>query len=321
MDKSSWQTYYQMALQLAEMRDIYGAIPMISKSLQLNSSHLPSWHLLALLCTCPTKDNLNQALKICELALNQESFDNNWVDYSDKIAQQVLLQMTHTLLVERVQGTEAALIAQENLFQLFGKIVVPELIPDAANTNMLHEAISNGNARYGMVLSGSLGNLTPPSSDSLSSNEKIVSTRNRSSSSATSVSKAKSVSSFTGRKFHLAEMFKHPPSNDASSVRSVPVKSSSQHHKSLLGRKKSFAKKGDSVVASLMSPPPATTGKLVNKQTNIAYLNKHIRYHKDGISDFTIKHHIHDEYNHTITATNLTHSSYHTCKITASTLL
>lgn len=184
------------------MRDISSAIPMISKSLQMNSGHLPSWHLLALLCTCPVKESSSQALKTCELALNESIIHENWVDYSDDIAQHVLLQMTQTLLVERVHGSDEALVAQSLLFQTFGKIVVPELIPDVSS-NMLHESISQGSARFGMVLSGSLGHIE--SSHSSSSTEKPA-TRGRSASNASTFT-TRSVSSFTGRKMHLAEMF------------------------------------------------------------------------------------------------------------------
>lgn len=217
-----------MAFQLAEMRDINEAIPMISQSLQLNSTYLPSWHLLALLCTCPMKDNMKQALKTCEIALHEASpiLKDSWIDYSDNIAQQILLHMTQTLLVGRVHGPDAALISQEALFQIFGKIVVPELIPDSTSSNMLHEAISNGNARYGMILSGSLGNIEPPISSSTTTTNGI--TRNRSSSNASTFTngRTKSISSFTGRKFHLAEMFNNNNTHsDATSVQSVPVKS------------------------------------------------------------------------------------------------
>ncbi|KAG2206740.1 hypothetical protein INT47_003682 [Mucor saturninus] len=213
LDDSRWETHYQLALQLAEMRDISNAIPMVSKSLQMNSNHLPSWHLLALLCTCPVKESDSQALKTCELALNESQLYENWVDYSEDIAQHVLLQMTQTLLVERVHGAEEALVAQSSLFQTFGKIVVPELIPDVSS-NMLHESISQGNARYGMVLSGSLGHIEP--SYSSSSTEKQQGTRGRSASNASTFT-TRSASSFTGRKLHLADMF----NPETSSVKSV----------------------------------------------------------------------------------------------------
>ncbi|CAO3656012.1 unnamed protein product [Mucor fragilis] len=234
INNQSWETYYQLGLQLAEMRDIVQAMQMVTQSLQLNSQHLPSWHLLALLCTCPIKDNQAQALKTCEVALAEASKITNkdsWVDYSDDILQHVLLQMTETLLVERVHGAEAAMASQEVLFQIFGKIVVPELIPDSTSSNMLHEAISNGNARYGMVLSGSLGNMSVQESANGadgSANSASVS-RNRSASSSSLQprslgGRSASVSSFTGRKFHLAEMFSngHLEKSDVSSVRSVP---------------------------------------------------------------------------------------------------
>lgn len=233
INNQSWETYYQLALQLAEMRDIVQAMQMVTQSLQLNSQHLPSWHLLALLCTCPILDNQAQALKTCEIGLLEASSQiankDSWVDYSDDILQHVMLQMTQTLLVERVHGAEAAMASQEALFQVFGKIVVPELIPDASSSNMLHEAISNGNARYGMVLSGSLGNMSVQEGVNGNTYNAASATRNRSASNASVQStglggRSASVSSFTGRKFHLADMFSqgHLEKSDVSSVRSVP---------------------------------------------------------------------------------------------------
>lgn len=376
MDNTSWETYYQTALQHAEMRDIYGAITMITKSLQLFSSHLPSWHLLALLCTCPIKDNLGQALKTCEMAIEEAGLyylkENNWVEYNDDIAQQMLLQMTHTLLIEKVQQSSttesAASTAQANLFQLFGKIVVPELIPDVtSNDHLFHEAaISNGssnNTRYGMVLSGSLGNMeqqmTPPASTSTlsgfsTSNERLTvpnanATRGRSSSNASSSiatnERARSISSFTGRKFHLAEMFHHS-SSDASSVKSVPLnnnntKAPNRHHYklNLLGRKKSTTKKQDIAGVGVTTNGKSTLSQTKTK-TNSNRCVIFVRWYNNNnnsggrrIPDFTFKHHIHDEWNcckynsrNLITTRNNKqqcnfNSSYHTCKITTSTRL
>lgn len=218
------------------MRDIFQAIQMVTQSLQYNSQHLPSWHLLALLCTCPIKDNQGQALKTCEIALMEASIitaKDSWVDYSEDILQHVLLQMTQTLLVERIHGSEAALASQEALFQIFGKIVVPELIPDSTSSSMLHEAISNGNARYGMVLSGSLGNMSSADSSNgtltVKDSTPNTASRNRSASNSSMQprslgGRSASVSSFTGRKFHLAEMFStsHLDKSGVNSVRSVP---------------------------------------------------------------------------------------------------
>ncbi|KAI9273524.1 hypothetical protein EDC94DRAFT_511181 [Helicostylum pulchrum] len=236
LDPQYWQTYYQLALQLAETRDILKAVTMISQSLQLNPTHLPSWHLLTLLCTCPVKEGMEQAVKTCELGLSESPtvIKDSWIDFSEEVSQYVLLQMTHTLLVARVYGREQASVAQENLFQTFGKILVPELIADSTS-NLLHESISQGSARYGMVLSGSLGNIVEPSSGGSNS----VINRGRSSSNASTFT-TRSVSSFTGRKLHLAEMF------DTASVKSGQGKSGSKPSlldpKSLLRKDMSYGK-------------------------------------------------------------------------------
>lgn len=234
LDTQCWETYYQLALQLAEMRDILKAVTMVSQSLQLNPSHLASWHLLTLLCTCPIKESMDQAVKTCELGLGESHtvIKDSWIDFSEDVSQYVLLQMTYTLLVSRVYGAEQASVAQESLFQTFGKILVPELIADSTS-NLLHESISQGNARYGMVLSGSLGNIVEPSPVSNSVN------RARSTSNASTFT-ARSVSSFTGRKLHLAEMF------DTASVKSGQGKSGSKPSlldpKSLLRKDMSYGK-------------------------------------------------------------------------------
>ncbi|KAI8971935.1 hypothetical protein BDF20DRAFT_709137 [Mycotypha africana] len=234
-DTTDWKTYYQLALQLAGMRDIAQAIPMITQSLQYNSGYLPSWHLFALLLTCPSTDNQTQALKTCEMALSKVtgiSENDQYVDYNEEIAQQLLLQMTQTLLIDRVHGSEKALASQANLFQVFGKIVVPELIPNSTHSNMVHEAISMGPSRYGIVNSGSLGNMSTDliasSSTALATSDPNATARGRSTSSIISSNKtvngrARSASSFTGRKFHLAEMFNaaHHDKTDANSVRSA----------------------------------------------------------------------------------------------------
>ncbi|KAI8340377.1 hypothetical protein EDC96DRAFT_449880 [Choanephora cucurbitarum] len=229
-DNRNWEIYYQMALQLAEMHDIMQAIQMVTQSIQLNQQHLPSWHLLALLCTCPVKNNKPQALRTCDIGLSQASsiLEDTWVDYSDEVEQQVKLYMLHALLTEQVHGTEAALGLQESLFQMFGKIVVPELIPNS--NDMLHEAISNGNTRYGMVLSGSLGNMS--NEPTVSSGQKVsrgrsASNASRSSSVIVKGGRARSVSSFTGRKLHLAELFSEK--TDTNSTHSVPHTSSGKH--------------------------------------------------------------------------------------------
>ncbi|KAI9487485.1 MAG: hypothetical protein EXX96DRAFT_471390 [Benjaminiella poitrasii] len=246
MDNQNWQTYYQIALQSAEMRDISQAMQMITQSLNLNPKHLPSWHLLALLCSCPVKDSLTQSIKAIEIALMEASpesvYKDDWVDYNDEIAQYIVLQMTQILLIERVDGPEAAMLAQEALFQTFGKIVVPELIPNSTSSNMLHEAISNGNNRYGMVLSGSLGNMSINESSNNGNgvapsqpdpkNERSRSASNASNGSTVKVglngvgNRARSLSSFTGRKFHLAEMFNsnHLDKSDVNSIRSDPTR-------------------------------------------------------------------------------------------------
>ncbi|KAI7906808.1 uncharacterized protein BX663DRAFT_548947 [Cokeromyces recurvatus] len=260
MDDQNWKTYYQTALQLAEMRDIFQAIQMITRSLNLNAKHVPSWHLLALLCSCPVKGDLKQSLKIIEVALAEASpasvYKEGWVDYTDEVAYYLTLHMTQILLIDHINGPEAAISAQEALFQIFGKIVVPELIPESTSSSMLHEAISNGNNRYGMVLSGSLGNMSMNEINSngngtASNHPDVKNGRDRSASNASNTSnnsavkirqyqigsRARSFSSFTGRKLHLAEMFSSNrlDRSDINSISSLPNLSHTKNHASKLG--------------------------------------------------------------------------------------
>lgn len=254
INNKSWETYYQIALELAKVRDILQSMQMITKSIQYNPNYLPSWHLLSLLCTCPIKDNYKKALKTCDLALSEvseQTMKDGWVDYSEEVAHKISLQMTQTLLVDRLHGPEASLASQEALFQTFGKIVVPELIPDVTNTaSLFHEAIFNGPTKHNMVLSGSLGNISSSNGSSFSEasindQPKQASERKGTNASYNMDGRTQSTSSFTGRKFYLAEMFNHAShfdTTDAQSAHSVPIMTSSkrQHRSkmSLLDPKK-----------------------------------------------------------------------------------
>lgn len=64
-DKKQWDVYYQLALQKAEMLEIPSAIECLNRSITINPDNVPSWNLLALLCSA--QGNITQALKVCEI--------------------------------------------------------------------------------------------------------------------------------------------------------------------------------------------------------------------------------------------------------------
>ncbi|KAI8144130.1 hypothetical protein BJV82DRAFT_77339 [Fennellomyces sp. T-0311] len=153
LDPNAWETYYQLALQHAEMHDIQQAVQTVAKSLQLNQTHLPSWHLLTLACSCPVQDDLVKALKTCEIGL-QESEDPETQGGSE---QRISLQITRTLLLGAIDGPEAALEAQEELFAVYGKISAMESSLSNGESLVQERGIYQNNA---FVVSGSLGNLS-----------------------------------------------------------------------------------------------------------------------------------------------------------------
>jgi hypothetical protein len=169
LNPESWETYYQLALQQAEMHDVGQAFQSITKALQINSSHLPSWHLFTLVVSCPGQGDFKQALKTCQVGLQQSDmgeFSDNQTNQSgyngaiktwghDESEYHILFQMTRTLLLFALNGPESALESSETLFTSYGRIAVPENMLSSSEQDQL----SYGGAHNGMVISGSLGNL------------------------------------------------------------------------------------------------------------------------------------------------------------------
>ncbi|KAG0258957.1 hypothetical protein BG011_002960 [Mortierella polycephala] len=124
----AYEGHYQLALQLAEMREISKAIEAVKESLNFNSSHVPSWHLLALLLS--SQKDYEQALNICSVGLKESEWDltqnddlvTSQVDGEDYLA----LRITQATLQDQVHGPESALELQEALFVLYTKVFAPE---------------------------------------------------------------------------------------------------------------------------------------------------------------------------------------------------
>lgn len=193
MDPDAWQTYYQLASQQGTMRDVHLAIQTITKALQMNPDHIPSWHLLVLACSCPSQGGLEQALRTCEMSLDRiqqsddcpEDGNSNSSDGDDhqpqdlgsrpgfdRLEQRVLLQMTQSMLLNVARGAQDALESQRGVFSTYGQIAIPEEVDEGMGG--LYQ--SNGNnvnagSRNPMVVSGSLGNLSESVSGGIAAQE------------------------------------------------------------------------------------------------------------------------------------------------------
>lgn len=77
LDSASWESHYELAFQQFQARDLLSASASITRSLQLNKSFLPSWHLLALLYSCPQVEKLPEALQTLELAVGETHIMEN----------------------------------------------------------------------------------------------------------------------------------------------------------------------------------------------------------------------------------------------------
>ncbi|CAO3593098.1 unnamed protein product [Absidia cylindrospora] len=137
----TWDSYYELAVQQAQMRDIGSAVTSISHSLQLRSDHLPSWHLLALLSTSRQFHQLPKALqaieaglKACDLpafsplssGIPMMSWDNNDEDNSrhhfDIAEAYLTTRMTQIQLLETLEGPDAVLSFYSDLFTIYAKL-------------------------------------------------------------------------------------------------------------------------------------------------------------------------------------------------------
>ncbi|KAF9212984.1 hypothetical protein BGZ59_006073 [Podila verticillata] len=124
----SFDGHYHMAYQLAEMREVTKAILAVKQSLSLESSHIPSWHLLALLLSA--QKEFDRALSICAVGLKESEWDLPQTDgltASQLDGEEYLaLRITQAALHDKIHGAESALEPQEALFALYTKVFAPE---------------------------------------------------------------------------------------------------------------------------------------------------------------------------------------------------
>ncbi|KAK5799043.1 hypothetical protein F5H01DRAFT_115541 [Linnemannia elongata] len=124
----AFDSQYLLALQYAEMREIAKAILTVKQSIGLNSSHIPSWHLLALLLS--SQKDYERALGICAVGLKEsewdlaqtDGFSASQLDGEDYLA----LRVTQAILQDQVHGPEAGLEHEEALFSLYTRVFAPE---------------------------------------------------------------------------------------------------------------------------------------------------------------------------------------------------
>lgn len=124
----AFEGHYYLALQLAETREIPKAIASVKESLNLNSSHIPSWHLLVLLLS--SQKDYERALSVCSVGLKESEWDLAQTDGSSASQldgeDYLALRITQAALHDQVHGPEAALEPQEALFVLYTKVFAPE---------------------------------------------------------------------------------------------------------------------------------------------------------------------------------------------------
>ncbi|KAF9395445.1 hypothetical protein BGX21_009892 [Mortierella sp. AD011] len=120
----SFDGHYHLALQLSETREISKAVAAVKQSLSLNPSHIPSWHLLALLLT--SQKDYERAANICSVGLKESEWDIPQTDgftASQLEGEEYLaFRITQAVLHDQIHGPESALEPQEALFVLYTKV-------------------------------------------------------------------------------------------------------------------------------------------------------------------------------------------------------
>ncbi|KAF9980637.1 hypothetical protein BGZ65_004861, partial [Modicella reniformis] len=124
----AFEAHYYLALQFSETREVPKAIAAVKDSLNLNSAHIPSWHLLVLLLS--SQKEYEPALNVCSVGLKEsewdlpstDGFSASQLDGEDYLA----LRITQAALHDQIHGPESALESQEALFIIYTKIFGPE---------------------------------------------------------------------------------------------------------------------------------------------------------------------------------------------------
>lgn len=134
IDGEAWQSWYQLAVERCQSRDTEHGIEAIVKSLQLNASHIPSWHLLALALSSPKiRDSkpgaLIKALESCDAGLRvpldsvwATDEDLGWQPNYERFVERLELQVTRAILLSKIEGYDSALSALQDAFAAFASL-------------------------------------------------------------------------------------------------------------------------------------------------------------------------------------------------------
>ncbi|KAF9549135.1 hypothetical protein EC957_004774 [Mortierella hygrophila] len=173
----AFDSQYLLAFQYAEMREIAKAILTVKQSISLNSSHIPSWHLLALLLS--SQKDYERALSICAVGLKEsewdlaqtDGFSASQLDGEDYLA----FRVTQAILQDQVHGPEAGLEQEEALFSLYTRVFAPEpssmgeSLYDIQNVRRRDQSDNEMNSSTPAVANGGTTTGRPRSSSILSS--------------------------------------------------------------------------------------------------------------------------------------------------------
>lgn len=139
LDDVSWQTYYELAVEQAETKDIAGATASIGRSLQLNPRHIQSWHLLALLASCNRRYQLAQGLQSIQAAISECDLDipagilnslpvlswNKEKDstlYINRAEAYLNIRIAQVQFLEALEGSEAVMNLYSDLFSMYAQL-------------------------------------------------------------------------------------------------------------------------------------------------------------------------------------------------------
>ncbi|KAJ3055355.1 hypothetical protein HK097_010781 [Rhizophlyctis rosea] len=147
LNESAWDVLYQLSLTYAELGEVADAVVIVNKALLLNSGHVPSWNLLALLMSA--RKELDQSLNICDVGWKEstrlllEGQEISKTDHNDSVAdgaaaaplaftwdsidvvqkeELMTLKLTQLTVEAAKFGPKAGLESLQNLFVLFRKL-------------------------------------------------------------------------------------------------------------------------------------------------------------------------------------------------------
>lgn len=135
------------------------AIQCIRKSLEINSNHLLSWHLLVLLLSCPGQNDIARSLEVATMGLQLANEYNNSITVTaDQHEQYYLLKLTQIMLLNKQEGTETAIKELLLFFNQYGKWIGSEIDLEKMNSlyNVPHFNENDSSSWFAQLLYNSL---------------------------------------------------------------------------------------------------------------------------------------------------------------------